>query len=447
MIETMSHKGRLHYVLFFMTALLLFAFVQISNHSDIQASTILTWSNPTQIANIESVVALTHSQDRTVHVIGVQGSFPQMLVYLALSPNALNWSAPEIIGETQSGGGIRSVDVVVTSDGQVHVVWDVAQFGQRHVQYAVRAINGSWSTPGVLSSIDSEARQVSIVANFQDKVHVNWWVSGSSPGFITRYQDGNGVWLPAQQIDNGTGFVMQQQTLVDSAGNFHFFWGDLSGSPQIGGVYHRVLANSGVWQPVTKVSDDLFAPSAWVSAFRAYEKAGELYLVWGQRQTSGGVSELYFAHTSGGVWSAAQRIEDTANLAVGFLSVEDGDWFVIAWNNGLLTLLTRNNGGMWVQETPAWASSNGITAVASPNKSMHLFLYTGNLIYRYRDPAGTWADGVDMGPAPFSSSAIILKEAVPFQYDLVWFNADGAFYSTSAFVFPNQLFLPIIVTP
>ncbi len=251
----------------------------ITQPSPVQAEASQNWSTPLPIENIDQAVAVTRSIDGTVHVIGVQNGLLATLVYVSLAPGSSSWSIPEPIGTTFTGGGIRSVDTVITSDGRVHVVWDVADLGFRWVQYAVRATNGNWSTPQILSEKTYEAYQVSIVVGSQDQIYVNWWAANAAAGFFTRYQDDNGTWLATQQVDAGSGYPSQQQTLVDADGNIHFFWNDLSGTQTIGGIYHRMLSNANVWQATTKVSDDLFASSAWTQDFRAVIQGSELYVI------------------------------------------------------------------------------------------------------------------------------------------------------------------------
>ncbi len=417
---------------------------QIKKPSLVQAGTSQNWSPPLEIESIDQAVAVTRSIDQTVHVVGVQNGLSTTLVHVLLAPGASSWSTPEPIGTTNTGGGVRSIDVVTTPDGRVHVVWDVTELNQRRVQYAVRSTSGSWSTPQVLSTMSYDANQVSIIVGSQNKIYVNWWQSGSLPGLFTRYQDVNEMWRSAEQVDSGTGYPSQQETFVDADGNVHFFWNDLSGTPTVGGVYHRMLSDAGVWQSATKVSDDLFASSAWVSGFRAALLGDELYLIWRQYQAGGGDTDLYSANTDGGVWSSAQLVENTTNSTPGFLGIEGSEWFFIDRNSGSLRLLTRSSLGEWTIDSPAWASGNVFTAVSNPDKSLHLFLTTSNFTYRFRDPMGTWADEVVLDN---SASSPILEETVPYQYDLVWTSANGTFYSHSSFVFPKQLFLPNIVKP
>ena len=409
----------------------------------VQAGSSSIWSAPVEIENIDTAVAVTRSQDGSVHVIGVQNSLTASIVYTKLTPGASVWSIPESVGTTNTGGGVRNFDVVVTSDGRVHVVWDVAEFNQRWVQYAVRGTSGNWSIPETLSETACDANQVSIVLSSQGKIYVNWWVSVCSAGFFTRYQDENEMWLPAVQVDAGSGYPSQQQTLVDASGNVHYFWNDISGTPTVGGVYHRLLSSAGAWQPATKVSHDLFATSAWTNTFQAAIQGGDVYLVWRQYLSSGGDTQLFSAIRNAGVWSAAQSIENTLNSTPGFLGIEGTDWFVIDKSGGLLRLLTRSDMGAWTVDAPAWASSNGITAVTAPDKSMHLFLDASSLIYRYRDPMGVWADAVVLD----DSASTILEEAIPYQYDLVWESAAGIFYSHGSYTASGALFLPMIMNP
>ena len=138
----------------------------------VQAGSSSIWSAPVEIENIDTAVAVTRSQDGSVHVIGVQNSLTASIVYTKLAPGAFGWSIPESVGTTNTGGGVRNFDVVVTSDGRVHVVWDVAEFNQRWVQYAVRGTSGNWSIPETLSETACDANQVSIVLSSQGKIYV-----------------------------------------------------------------------------------------------------------------------------------------------------------------------------------------------------------------------------------------------------------------------------------
>ncbi|MCK4444513.1 MAG: hypothetical protein KAW09_08215, partial [Thermoplasmata archaeon] len=219
------------------------------------------------------VLSITADAKSNIHLVTDGGHGEQQLYYTFWDGASRTWSSPsEILNRFN---GAHRPDIAVDSIGNVHVVYDDivdenGQIADFDIWYTrMDKTTGQWDTPKQMNDDGSDfsnAYTPSIAIDRFDNVHVvwndhNWTYSATGQDteiFFRRYDASGGAWSEMTVVSddhaNNTKPSCGEVVAVDSAGNAHIIWTDLSDLDKTGDERYDVFYR--MWNASTETFDD-----------------------------------------------------------------------------------------------------------------------------------------------------------------------------------------------
>lgn len=340
------------------------------------------------------------------------------------------WSSPQTVA-TMATWHQSSFDLIVTPDGNPHIVWDGWENGSLHVYYARRDSNGTWSTAEKISQT-AGGWGPQAAADSTGNVQVIWMTSSPDSGSVDIYsarRDISNGWAAPLAIANTAGSSSMPHLAIDNANTAHVIWEeDLS--PTRGILYARRPAG-GPWSVPQTISGSTYA----FQPALAVEAGGIVHVVWFHLISSLNVPVYYARRAANGVWSAPTSFAVASQEAVGVLQLHvkadaAGTAHAI-WHNGdnddKRIFYAQRPAATGVWSSPVTLSDDWLNRmpqlVVNANGLVHVTWNNyGRLVYTKRDLNGVWSAPREITPhAPSVDEAqrMVADEATG-SFHLAW---------------------------
>jgi TolB protein len=302
------------------------------------------WSSPYNISNTpgdSQEPQLTVDSGGVVHVVWQDASG----VYYARRESLGTWSGAQKIANTSSPSPYPRLGV--DGQGVVHVVWNNYPSGYSvdKIYHTRRDTSGNWSSPQLISGDYWITGGSELVVSSNGRVHVAWEYEGSSNQSLYYVRrESNGIWANPEVMPEGSWVVHDLQLAVDENDTAHLAWlGDI-GDGIMEVPYYTQRKSDGTWLALLQVPN---ADYGAISMKLAAEQNGVVHIVWwGSIYSSGG---LYYARrTSDGWWSSPQRIANVGSLWQLPLAVDENRNVHLVWADSAGLCYTRRwSDGVW----------------------------------------------------------------------------------------------------
>lgn len=267
------------------------------------------------------------------------------------------WSAPQALETSNNAvdGAYENSNVAIFGSNAA-AAWRQSD-GTNFNVYLSRLVNGAWTAPVVIDTIDTDpALHPDVVVDANGNVTVAWRQRDPLQGYRinTRRWDNATQTLGAVMAMNGNG-ERQHRLAIDNAGNVFLIWRN-------GGVFYRHFdITTGQWSAQIDLSAGV---GGTVDAELSVDPAGNALVAWIENDNS--IPSIYARRYSAatGTWGNATLVENTSvavNPDTFITAAMSGNEAVVSWiagNNdvyaakmtegtwGAVTLLeTRDEGG------------------------------------------------------------------------------------------------------
>ncbi len=296
-----------------------------------------TWSNPVDVAiaqdgGFAAIHDLVLSDDGQLHVIWSEaGSQLNYSVSNSLTPTtAQNWSTVPIAGQAGSGA------IHVGDDGELQVAFVQ---NNRDVVLTVSADGGRiWSTPTSIWQAPTPrqaARDVRIIVDDDGFTHVTWTETdvsldwNPSGVWYARSADGGQSWSDFFSVANEGSYI---NVAKDAEGTLHLVWNQNVGSDI--GRYHVTSADNGVtWTEPQPIFAELSGRTGFPRML--VDDVGTLHLVLSGNGL-GRAGGIYHSLWQGSNWSAPTLISNDSpqeNNEGPAAAIANGNELHIVWRN------------------------------------------------------------------------------------------------------------------
>jgi len=240
-------------------------------------------------------------------------------------------------------------------------------------------------TWGDLERIDDDTGDnikggVNIGGDSFENLYATWddWRSGGSQVYFS-YKPSGGTWSANERVDIDGVNAMDSSLAVDSNGNAYALWSDSRNQDQVldSDIYFSYRPSGGTWGVNERVDDapaDLSARSSDI----VVDDSGNAYAIW--QDSRNGDNDVYFSYrSSGGTWSANERVDDAlagVNASLPKIGVDGSGNAYAVWQdyrNGDSDVYFsyRPSGGTWginerVDNDPAGKKAGGLSISVEP---------------------------------------------------------------------------------
>lgn len=186
------------------------------------------WSSPVNIssnAGASFVPSAVVDAARTLYVVWEDSTPGNYDIFFSTKPAGGSWSSP--LNISTNSGDSEFPQMVMDSQGRLHVVWQDKTPGNADIFYALRLTDGTWTPPLNISSNPGQSMLPAIAVDSMDTIHVVW--SDSSCGTYQVYyakRSVSGIWSLPENISGTTGNAIPPWIAVDSTGLRHVVWSD-----------------------------------------------------------------------------------------------------------------------------------------------------------------------------------------------------------------------------
>lgn len=341
------------------------------------------WSNPTNISSPTTNNALTPTitsgPNGYLYAVWMElageewgGTTPGIFYSFW---NGDSWSLPEKISKDY--GTAEFPNIIVTSNGNIHVVWDEDTAGNYRFQVYHSYFNGDvWSTPESLSAVlgttDTVAWGASLKADQSDNFYLTYSTSINDQPQVY-YQKYNGSsWSVPEPISGDLSISLSDLT-IDSNGKAHVFIAATRNDTQ--------NQQSGIYYATNKTADD-----SWVLSSNIDPADGKkfprivtdtndnLYGVWTTYNDVTNITTIKYASKIGlSDWSINEPLSENLttpywgviNAALS-ISIDENNNLYAVWgekNDSLVNLSYRMKDGL----TNEWSSIELVQSTATAN--------------------------------------------------------------------------------
>ncbi|MHA1301724.1 MAG: hypothetical protein ACTSO9_20075 [Candidatus Helarchaeota archaeon] len=332
-------------------------------------------------------------------------------------------SATDIVS-TESSGTSTCPDIAVDIFGNVHVVWyDNTNYGGSGGDLDIfykfwNATSGAWNMTEVISTESfSSSYYPSIAVDNSGNVHVAWrdytdygGAGSDSDIFYKFWNVTSGVWsgyINATDVvsTESTGDSFEPSLAVDSSGNVHIAWYDITDYNGAGidwDIFYKFWnATSGAWNMTEVVSTESTGNSRTPSL--AVDGSGNVHIAWSDTtdySDAGSDSDIFykFWNVTSGIWNGYVNATDvvsgdnTGNSQSPSLAVDDSGNVHVAWHdnmnytgagtdNDIFYTFWDANSRVWnvieVISTESTGSSMDPAVAVNSSSSVHIVWYDG----------------------------------------------------------------------
>jgi len=312
-----------------------------------------------------------------VHVVWWDATPGHYEIYYAKSSDGgSNWTSARRLTWT---GGSSIPDVAVDSLGQVHVVWVGGTSENAEIFYKKSPDGGeTWTANKRLTWTSGQSLMPAIAVSAFDVLHVAWSdnTSLNYEIYFRKSTDGGTSWMANKRLTWTEDSSYIGDMVVDSAGNPHIIWEDLSPYE----IFHKMGINEGLTWATSQRLTWNSGGSGWPSV--AAESAGHIHVVW--EDLTPGNSEIFYKRSPnlGLSWAAHQRLTWNSSQSRYPAVAADSDGNVhVVWQDdtsGDFEIYCRKSsdgGSSWAASqrltwTPGWSQNPAIAA--DPSGNLHL---------------------------------------------------------------------------
>ncbi len=245
-----------------------------------------------------------------LHLVWVEGPFPEQRIYYSMKPVDGEWTNPVRISD--DWGDIPCIGV--DDAGDVHLIWMDG--------YYRRKSGGVWSSIETIPSPTHVIYNPAMAVTDVD-VHVAF-EPGYDPSEVYHIMKlAGGSWMEAVNVSESTENSWVSAVAVDGDGNAYVSWTEMETDK----VYFRIRSSDGVW--TAKDSIPGIEGDPWMSEIAT--DGGTIYFVW-----SGGVGyyDIYYrARGPTGVWSDMMNLSNTSDDSLVRSIVLGKDNLHVTWSD------------------------------------------------------------------------------------------------------------------
>lgn len=290
------------------------------------------------------------------------------------------WSANGRVNSPGGGASQSDPSLVVDAAGNDYVAFTDDRNGDYSVFFTTRSVTGTWGVNVRADDGSSATRQEnpSLAVAASGDAYLVWQDNRNGTNdydirFAARLA--GGAWSASVRVNDDAGSTLQSYPALamDPAGNAYVLW--LDGRNNASNcapfasldLYFAYRPANGAWGPNERVTD-VPTPCMTIYTTIVVDAYSNAYAAWADRRD--GTYHIYFAYRpAGGVWSANERVDDSASpasaprLAVG----ADGAVYAV-W-------LDSRSGfnQVYFASRPAWSSWSASQAVESSPSAMNRF--------------------------------------------------------------------------
>ena len=235
-------------------------------------------------------------------------------IYYAFRPHDGQWGANQRVNDDQGASPQRSPAIAVDALGNAYAVWQDERVGNGEIYFSWRDTLGNWSPNVRVSYSTYAAAQPDIAVDSAGNAHVIYRDISSGNAFAANRPAG-GSWGARYQVNDVPGSVADNPGIaVDGAGHLYAVWVDRRHQPlDYADIYYSSRGTGGVWAVNERVNDDPLSGGQFQPRI-AVDQAGNAFAVWTDLRTDT-QGDIYGAYRpAGGNWGN--------NL---WISGEDGD--------------------------------------------------------------------------------------------------------------------------
>lgn len=207
-------------------------------------------------------------------------------------------------GSWSSLASIYGVDIpynmaaVADKNGDIHVVWTVANYTNDILYARWRKSSNTWSVPVNILQSYASSQQPQIAVGVDGRVHTVWtnYLDGSTWVMYAR-QETNGTWSPPVQIVDDFGQSQGGSVMTDAFGRAYLLW-QSTDSHNANEVRYAQVTPNGVTGPITTIIDANLLNWSY-----EVEENGQIHLAWTEMDDSS-TTNLYYRFWNGEYWSA-----------------------------------------------------------------------------------------------------------------------------------------------
>lgn len=186
---------------------------------------IFGWSTVTTISdtgiNYDPFVKINSSNEAIA--VWTKGSYPDLSVQAALYDGS-SWSSATDISGTE--GTFLSPKAAIDGSGNIVVVWESIDGGNRSVMAITKPAASGWGSPTTLSA--SNTNQFTGVAMNASGEAIAAWVDTTNDKIQVATLTFGGSWSSATDATSGGGYKGNLQVGIDSSGNGFLLWEELT---------------------------------------------------------------------------------------------------------------------------------------------------------------------------------------------------------------------------
>ncbi|MCG3215413.1 MAG: hypothetical protein KAS63_01775, partial [Candidatus Heimdallarchaeota archaeon] len=279
------------------------------NHYNIDSFDRFTWKwNTTEIVSTESTglsysPSLATDSTGTVYIAwGDETNYAgagtdRDIFFKRWDSSSSSWTTTEVVStEAETAGGSFVPSLAVDSVGNIHVAWESVDVGGTLSDHKISykrwdAFTQSWTTTELVSTESTDFSGFpSLAIDSAGNVHVAWDDLTNYAGngtdldiFYKRWNSSSSTWTTTEVVSTeSTEHSNNPSLAIDTIGNVHIAWDDLTNYAGSGTdrdiFYRRWDSLTSSWTTIEVVSTESTSESAYPSL--AIDSAGNMHIAW-----------------------------------------------------------------------------------------------------------------------------------------------------------------------
>jgi len=287
----------------------------------------LTWTSGYSIGPTIAV-----DSSRNLHVVWYDDTPGNWEIYYKQSTDeGSTWTTPQRL--SWNSGDSRYPAIAVDSSGNLHVVWEDLTPGNWEIYYRQSTDGGStWTTPRRLSWNSGDSRYPAIAVDSSGNLHVVW--EDLTPGnweiYYRQSTDGGSTWTTPRRLSWNSGDSRYPAIAVDSSGSLHVVWYDYT--PGNWEIYYKQSTDGGsTWTTPRRLTWN--SGDSWNPAI-AVDPSGHLHVVW--EDPTPGNWEIYYKQSKdgGSTWTTSQRLTwNSGSSSSPAIAVDSSGHLHVVWED------------------------------------------------------------------------------------------------------------------
>jgi hypothetical protein len=207
-----------------------------------------------------------------------------LVLFGARGAPAAQWNPDQLevpAGASNAALGVSGRAGAVDEEGNIHLVFQVANGSVQNIVYTMRSPGGAWSTPIPVSAPQRNGRNASTLVDEGGRLHVFWedWADANHSDIMHRVRQPDGSWGDEEALFANPGFSLRPVAASDPFSRVHLVWADSRFSPPENPQTQIVYSvyTDGVWSPV-----EILSPGSQASTDASVDVdgLGRVHIVW-----------------------------------------------------------------------------------------------------------------------------------------------------------------------